>query len=85
MGPVTIYGRMSCGFCTAAISLCERKGYEYKFVDMMAEGLSKQDLSRSLGQPVHTVPQIVVGREYIGGYDQFARYVMDQASAGAVG
>lgn len=79
MEPVTIYGRMSCGFCVAARNLCERKGYDYRFVDMIAEGLSKEELARQIGRPVHTVPQILVGQQYIGGYDQFSSYVMAQA------
>ncbi|GAA3587226.1 GrxA family glutaredoxin [Marinobacter xestospongiae] len=78
MEPVTIYGRMSCGFCVRARQLCEVKGYDYRFVDMIAEGISKGDLSETLGRPVVTVPQILVGDDYVGGCDEFFAFVRQQ-------
>ncbi len=80
MDKVTIYGRMSCGFCVRAVQLCEQKGFEHRFIDMPAEGLSKADVEQKLGRPVRTVPQILVGSEYIGGYDEFSRYVANKAA-----
>ncbi len=44
---------------------------------MMAEGMSKQDIADKIGRPVHTVPQILVGDQYVGGFDQFYAYVRD--------
>lgn len=72
---VTIYGRMSCGFCVRARQLCEARGFAYRFVDMIAEGISKGELSEQLGRPVVTVPQILVGQQYVGGCDDFFAYV----------
>lgn len=81
MDQVTIYGRTSCGFCVRAKSLCEAKGWPYKWVDMMAEGLSKADIADRIGRPVHTVPQILVGDQYIGGCDEFFSFVRQQDAA----
>ena len=78
MEKVTIYGRMSCGFCAMAVRLCDQKGFDHEFVDMPALGLSKEDVARKLGRPVRTVPQILVGDTYVGGYDEFSRYVMSR-------
>lgn len=75
MEKVTIYGRMSCGFCTGARRLCEKCGLDHEWVDMIAEGMDKQDLSEITGGPVHTVPQIFVGDRHVGGFDEFSRYV----------
>ena len=75
MEQVTIFGRASCGFCTLARQICERNGFEYRYVDMEVEGISKEDLSQTIGKPVHTVPQIYVGREHVGGFDNFSDYL----------
>lgn len=82
MDRVTIFGRPSCGFCVRAKELCEIKDIPYRFVDIIEEGISKADLEKTVGKPVETVPQIFVGQEYIGGFDQFSRYV-DQREAAA--
>ncbi|HEY9118110.1 MAG TPA: GrxA family glutaredoxin [Marinobacter sp.] len=75
MEQVTIFGRSSCGFCIRAKQLCEINDFPYRYVDMVEEGISKEDLSKTIGKPVHTVPQIFVGQEHIGGYDRFSEYV----------
>lgn len=81
MDQVTIYGRLSCGFCVRAIDLCEMKDFSYRFVDMVKEGISKADLAKTVGRPVHTVPQILVGEEYVGGFDRFSQYVQQRDAA----
>lgn len=81
MDRVTIYGRASCGFCLRAKSLCEANGWPYTWVDMMAEGLSKADIAAKIGRPVHTVPQILVGEQYIGGCDEFFAFARSQEVA----
>ncbi|VTR54745.1 glutaredoxin [Actinobacillus pleuropneumoniae] len=60
---VEIYGRMTCPYCTRAKALAEKmKGeladFDFKFIDMIAEGISKEDLEPRVGKPVATVPQI---------------------------
>ena len=78
MEQVTIYGRMSCPFCVAAKNLCESRNMPYVWVDMIEKGLSKQVVADRIGRPVYTVPQILVGGEYVGGYDDFSAYVRRQ-------
>jgi len=75
MEQVTIYGRTSCGFCMGAKNLCESRHIPYTWVDMVEEGMTKQDIADKIGRPVHTVPQILVGDEYVGGFDEFSAYV----------
>ena len=75
MVEVTIFGRASCGFCTRARQLCELNDFHYRYVDIEVEGISKADLSQTIGKPVHTVPQIFVGDEHVGGFDNFADYL----------
>lgn len=75
MEPVTIYGRPGCGFCVRARELCESRGYSHRFIDIIAEGMSKADLADRIGKPVHTVPQIFVGEAHVGGFDEFSALV----------
>lgn len=77
MERVTIYGRSSCGFCLQARHLCEARKIPYVWVDMIEKGMSKQDIADTIGRPVYTVPQILVGSQYVGGFDQFYAYVRD--------
>ncbi|MDO3723048.1 GrxA family glutaredoxin [Marinobacter sp. chi1] len=81
MDQVTIYGRASCGFCLRARGLCEAKGLPFTWVDMMEEGLTKEDIAAKIGRPVYTVPQILVGDRYIGGCDDFFAFVRENEAA----
>lgn len=83
MDTVTIYGRPSCGFCVRAKDLCENRGFPFRFIDIIEEGMTKADLAKIVGRPVQTVPQILVGEAYIGGYDEFSKYVIQRDAAGA--
>ncbi|MBN7771544.1 GrxA family glutaredoxin [Marinobacter daepoensis] len=78
MEQVTIYGRSSCGFCVRARDLCESRNIPYVWIDMVEKGMSKQDIADRIGHPVYTVPQILVGTEYVGGCDDFFAYVRRQ-------
>ena len=75
MDQVTIYGRTSCGFCVRAMQLCDMNKLPYRFIDMVREGISKADVAETIGKPVNTVPQILVGEEHIGGFDNFSAYL----------
>ncbi|WP_211829104.1 GrxA family glutaredoxin [Kistimonas asteriae] len=74
----TIFGRPGCGFCVRAKELCEQKGLPYKYVDIYEEGISKEDLEKTVGRPVETVPQIFHGQDYIGGFTELDAYVKEQ-------
>ncbi|QFU01754.1 Glutaredoxin-1 [Halomonas sp. THAF5a] len=81
---VVIFGRPACPFCVRAKSLAERlesagaiEGHRY--VDIQVEGITKADLEKTIGQPVHTVPQIFVDQTPIGGFTEFDQYVRDNA------
>ena len=51
----------------------------YRYVDMWAENISKEELAKTIGQPVHTVPQVLIDQTPIGGFTEFDRYVRDHA------
>lgn len=70
-----VYGRPWCGYCSAAVSLLKRAGLEFEYVDIREQGISKAELADKLGRPVFTVPQIVRGDRYIGGYTDLVPYL----------
>ncbi|VFS82650.1 Glutaredoxin-1 [Raoultella planticola] len=60
-----IFGRPGCPYCVRAKELAEkltneRDDFNYRYVDIHAEGISKSDLEKTVGKPVETVPQIFV-------------------------
>ncbi len=81
MKQFTIFGRPGCGFCVRAKQLCEMKGFEYKYIDIWAEGISHEDMEKTIGKPVRTVPQIFHGDTHIGGYDDLQVYIASQKAS----
>ncbi|PJG83404.1 GrxA family glutaredoxin [Caviibacterium pharyngocola] len=73
---VVIFGRPGCPYCVRAKNLAEKlkttlEDFDYRYVDIIAEGISKADLSASVGKPVETVPQIFIDEKPIGGCTDF--------------
>ena len=80
---VEIYGRMTCPYCTRAKALAEKMknglaDFDFKFVDMIAEGMTKEDLEPRVGKPVATVPQIFLDDKHIGGCTDFQALVKEK-------
>ncbi|MBE8166937.1 MAG: GrxA family glutaredoxin [Shewanella sp.] len=78
---VTIYGRPGCPYCSRAIQISEQlgkqhKGFSFDYIDMFADGISKEALSEKLNVPVRTVPQVVVDGNHVGGCTEFEQYVI---------
>ncbi|MBR9858634.1 MAG: GrxA family glutaredoxin [Oceanisphaera sp.] len=71
-----IFGRPGCPFCVRAKELAEklteeRDDFTFRYIDIHAEGISKEDLEKTVGKPVETVPQIFIDQQHIGGYTEF--------------
>ena len=76
---VVIFGRPGCPFCVRAKELAEklstdREDVKYRYIDIHEEGISREDLEKTVGKPVETVPQIFIDQEHIGGYMEFEAY-----------
>lgn len=61
---ITIYGTDECTFCHAAKQLAESRGFEVDYVDAGLDMLTFSKLFPS----ARTVPQILLGDTWIGGY-----------------
>lgn len=69
MADVELYTSPFCGFCMRAKALLDSKGVKYIDHDVMMDPAKRQEMmSRSDGG--HTVPQIFIGEEHIGGCDE---------------
>ena len=71
-----IFGRPGCPYCVRAKDLAEkltaeRDDFNFRYVDIQAEGITKADLEKTVGKPVETVPQIFVDKQHIGGFTDF--------------
>ena len=73
----TVFGRPGCGFCVRAQQLLKTKNLPFKYIDIYAEGISKADLSKTVGKTVQTVPQIFHGQQYVGGCTDLEVYLKD--------
>ena len=68
MKPVEIYTTPICGYCTAAKRLLTNKGASFTEIDVMRSPEKRGEMmERANGG--HTVPQIFIGGEHIGGFD----------------
>ncbi len=71
-----IFGRPGCPYCVRAKELAEkltneRDDFNYRYVDIHAEGISKADLEKTVGKPLETVPQIFVDQTHNGRCTEF--------------
>ena len=71
MKPVQIYTKYTCGFCMAAKRLLSAKGVSFEEVDILDHPEKRPEMiQRANGRS--TVPQIFIGGEHLGGYDELA-------------
>lgn len=76
MPKVTIYTTMLCPYCVMAKRLLKQKGIEYDEVNVgMSSSKRAEMLSRAGGR--HTVPQIFIGDNHVGGCDDL--YALEHA------
>ncbi|MFC0229239.1 GrxA family glutaredoxin [Serratia aquatilis] len=80
-----IFGRPGCPYCVRAKELAEklteeRDDFNFRYVDIHAEGISKADLEKTVGKPVETVPQIFIDQTHIGGCTDFEAYAKENLS-----
>ncbi|HFB2048017.1 MAG: glutaredoxin 3 [Hyphomicrobiaceae bacterium] len=68
MQKIVIYLTTSCPFCYKAKNLLDNKGIPYEEIDV-GKNLSKRTEMEKLSGGKHTVPQIFIGSQHIGGCD----------------
>jgi glutaredoxin 3 len=68
--PVRIYTLRGCPFCVRARSLLDRKSVRYDEIDVTMDYQARARVSSTTGHP--TFPQIFIGEEFVGGFDELS-------------
>lgn len=68
MKPIVIYTKDYCPFCLKAKQLLTAKGAAFKEIEITNNPALKEEMMSKAGGR-HTVPQIFIGEEHIGGCD----------------
>jgi glutaredoxin 3 len=76
MPQVEMYTTKYCPYCLSAKALLTRKGIPFTEIDVSGDAdLREKMVQRAKGRM--TVPQIFIGVQHVGGYDEL--YALDQA------
>ncbi len=67
MKKVQIYTTMTCPYCFAAKALLEKKNVEYEEISVGNPSVREKMMQRAGGR--RSVPQIFIGEDHIGGFD----------------
>ncbi|HWD70447.1 MAG TPA: glutaredoxin 3 [Solirubrobacteraceae bacterium] len=68
MKPVTLYTTDFCPYCRSAKALLNKRGVAYEEINLARDADARNRLHEITGMV--TFPQIVIGDESIGGFDQ---------------
>ena len=66
--PVRVYSTLICPYCIRAKALLKAKGIPYENIDVTGDAAMRRWLVEQTGR--RTVPQIFIGEEPIGGFDE---------------
>ena len=67
---VTIYTTAWCGYCAAAKRLLKSKAVEFEEIAVDGNAALRAEIEARSGR--HTVPQIFIDAQSVGGYDDIA-------------
>jgi len=76
MPKVEIYTTMMCGYCHRALRLLDSKGVAYEQIDVSLSSKVRDEMKSRAGGK-HTVPQIFIDGDHIGGSDDL--YALERA------
>ena len=68
MKTVELYTTPICGYCMAAKRLLKSKGVSYSEVNVMLDSTKRAEMTQRANGG-HPVPQIFIGNQHIGGFD----------------
>ena len=65
---VTIYTKGYCPYCKRAVGLLKKAGADFEEIDVVNDDDAYSKIKEQTG--CQTVPQIFIGDEFIGGFDE---------------
>jgi|TARA_B110000046_G_scaffold120193_1_gene126933 glutaredoxin len=74
---VIVYSKPNCQFCDKAKALLTQLEIEYA-EKVVTKDISLEELFEELGKPVRTIPQIVIDKNHIGGFNELREYFVDK-------
>ena len=74
---IIVYSKPACVYCDKAKALLTRLGYDYT-EQVVTKDISLEELFEELGKQVRTIPQIVINKKHIGGYNELTEYFAAQ-------
>lgn len=73
MKKIEMYSKGYCPYCHMAKKLFKQLGWQYTEHSIDKSASKRAEMIRRSKR--HTVPQIFIGGEHIGGYDDFSAYI----------
>ena len=74
---IVIYSKNNCHFCTKAKELLTKLGLEYT-EKKMEEFSSVSAMLKDIGKKVKSMPQVKIGEQLVGGYNQLLEYFVEE-------
>ena len=72
MSQVTVYTTEPCGYCRVAKALLTKRGVAFEEINLAKDPEGRAELVRQTG--MMTFPQVVIGGQNIGGYQELVAY-----------
>ena len=69
--PIVMYTTRFCPYCMRARGLLESKGWDYQDIPVDGDEGLRTEMMQKSGR--HTVPQIWIGNQHVGGCDELFR------------
>jgi glutaredoxin 3 len=73
-----VWSKYHCSFCDQAKALLEQRGIPYE-ERKIGDGYTREDLLEAI-PAARTVPQIYLGDQYIGGFNELRKHLTEQAA-----
>ena len=65
---VVVHGTRTCGYCFSAQRLLRARGIDFQYVDITGDRVARLSLYQRTGRT--SVPQIWIGEQWIGGFEE---------------
>jgi len=72
---IVMYTTAFCGYCAGAKNLLERKGVGYLEIRIDENPAKREEMEQRANRD--SVPQIFIGNQHIGGFDELVELDMD--------
>ena len=70
---ITIWGKPACPSCMKAKALCESRQYKYEYKEL-GKDVTREQVFEEF-PTARTFPQIIIGGNKVGGYEQMIDYI----------